>query len=94
MLGARHLKGVVENKTASSLFVSLGKAINGTPHLYVEDRGPVFPQKRGLVAGRAFDRKNKMPGNAVYCCVDNKSGIKPPATPYIYIYINGNIARK
>ena len=28
----------VENKPASSLVVSLGKALNGTPHLYVEDR--------------------------------------------------------
>ena len=29
---------VVENKPASSLVVSLGKALNGMPHLYVEDR--------------------------------------------------------
>ena len=29
---------VVENKPASSLVVSLGKALNGTPHLHVEDR--------------------------------------------------------
>ena len=28
----------VENKPASSLVVSLVKALNGTPHLYVEDR--------------------------------------------------------
>ena len=38
LLGARHLWEVVENKPASSLVVSLGKALNGTPHLYVEDR--------------------------------------------------------
>ena len=38
LLGARHLGKVVENKPASSLVVSLGKALNGTPHLYVEDR--------------------------------------------------------
>ena len=31
MLGPRHLKEVVENKSASSLVVSLGKALNGTP---------------------------------------------------------------
>ena len=37
-LGARHLWEVVENKPASSLVVSLGKALNGTPRLYVEDR--------------------------------------------------------
>ena len=28
LLGARHLRGVVENKPASSLVVSLGKALN------------------------------------------------------------------
>ena len=38
LLGARHLWEVVENKPASSLVVSLGKALNRTPHLYVEDR--------------------------------------------------------
>ena len=31
MLGARHLGKVVDNKPASSLVVSLGKALNGTP---------------------------------------------------------------
>ena len=31
LLGARHLGEVVENKPASSLVVSLGKALNGTP---------------------------------------------------------------
>ena len=38
LLGARHLWEVVESKPASSLIVSLGKALNGTPHLYVADR--------------------------------------------------------
>ena len=38
LLGARHFGKVVENKPASSLVVSLGKALNGMPHLYVEDR--------------------------------------------------------
>ena len=38
LLGAQHLREVVENKPASLLVVSLGKALNGTPHLYVEDR--------------------------------------------------------
>ena len=33
LLGARHLWEVVENKPASSLVVSLGKALNGTPPL-------------------------------------------------------------
>ena len=28
----------MENKPASSFVVSLGKALNGTPHLYVKDR--------------------------------------------------------
>ena len=31
LLGARHLLEVLENKPASSLVVSLGKALNGTP---------------------------------------------------------------
>ena len=31
LLGAQHLKEVVENKPASSLVVSLGKAFNGMP---------------------------------------------------------------
>ena len=38
LLGAQNLWEVVENKPESSLVVSLGKALNGTPHLYVEDR--------------------------------------------------------
>ena len=33
LLDARHLGEIVENKPASSLVVSLGKALNGTPHL-------------------------------------------------------------
>ena len=33
LLGARHLGEVVENKPASSLVVSLGKALSGTPPL-------------------------------------------------------------
>ena len=40
LLGARHLWEVVENKPASLLVVSLGKALNGTRHLYVGDRWP------------------------------------------------------
>ena len=38
LLGAWHLWEVVENKPASSHVVSLGKALNGTPHLHVADR--------------------------------------------------------
>ena len=40
LLGARHLGNVVENKPASLLVVSLSKALNGTPHLYVVAGGP------------------------------------------------------
>ena len=40
LLGARHLGKVVENKPASSLVLSLGKALNGTPRFYVEAGGP------------------------------------------------------
>ena len=45
LLGARHIGEIVENKPASSFVVSLGKALNGTPHLYVEDRWPIYLQK-------------------------------------------------
>ena len=59
LLDARHLEKVVENKSASSLVVSLGKALNGTPPPLCgwKTSGPVFPPNRGLVAGRASDRK-------------------------------------
>ena len=33
-------KGWWENKRASLLVVPLGKALNGTPHIYVADRWP------------------------------------------------------
>ena len=51
LLGAQYLVEVVEIKPASSLIVSLGKALNGTPHLYVEDRWPSFPSEE-KVGGR------------------------------------------
>ena len=38
LLGTWHLWEVVESKPTSSLVVSLGKAFNGMPHFYVEDR--------------------------------------------------------
>ena len=37
----------------------LGKTLNETSHLYVEDRWPSFPPRRGLVEGWASDCKNK-----------------------------------
>ena len=40
VLGARHLGEVVENKPASSLVVSLGKALNGTPTFMWKTGGP------------------------------------------------------
>ena len=52
--------------------------------------GPVFPPKGRLTAGRASDRRNKMPGNAGYCCGDLQSGTISPAA----LYINGNKAKK
>ena len=57
LLGARHLGEVVENKSASSLVVSLGKALSGTPHLYVEDRWPSFLSEEKVSGRRASDRK-------------------------------------
>ena len=41
----------MENKPASLLVVSLGKALNGTPHFYVEDRWPSYPSEE-RVGGR------------------------------------------
>ena len=51
LLCARHLGEVVDNKSASSLVMSLGKALYGTTHLYVEDRWPSFPSEE-RVGGR------------------------------------------
>ena len=42
LLGARQLGGAVENKPASLLVVSLNKALNETPRLFVEDRWPRY----------------------------------------------------
>ena len=52
-----HLGEVVENKPASSLVVSLGKALNGTPHLYVEDRWPINLEKGNSHASANFPSK-------------------------------------
>ena len=57
LLGARHLGEVVENKPASSLVVSLGKSLNGTPHLYVEDRWPINLEKGNSQASADFPSK-------------------------------------
>ena len=57
LLSARYLWEVVENKPASSLVVSLGKALIGTPHLCVEDGWPSFPSEKRLVAGRVSECK-------------------------------------
>ena len=57
LLGARHLRKVVENKPASSLVVSLGKALNGTPHLYLEDRWPINLEKGNSEASADFPSK-------------------------------------
>ena len=40
LLDVWHLGQIVENKPASSLVVSLGKALNRKSHLYVEEGGP------------------------------------------------------
>ena len=57
LLGARHLGEIVENKPASSLVVSLGKALNGKPHLYVEDRWPINLEKGNSQASADFPSK-------------------------------------
>ena len=48
---------VVEDKPASSLVVSLGKALNGMPHLYVEDRWPINLEKGNSQASADFPSK-------------------------------------
>ena len=45
VLGARHLGEAVENKPASSLVVSLGKALNGTPLLLCGRQMAQTPRK-------------------------------------------------
>ena len=57
LLGARHLWEVVENKPASSLLVSLGKALNGTLHLYVEGRWSINLKKGSSQASADFPSK-------------------------------------
>ena len=57
LLGARHLWEVVENKPASSFVVFLGKALNGTPHLYVEDRWPINLEKSNSQESADFPSK-------------------------------------
>ena len=51
LLGAWHLGEVVDNKSASFLVESFGKALNGTSLLYMEDRWPCFPSEE-RVGGR------------------------------------------
>ena len=64
MLGI--FREVVDNKLASSLVVSLGKAFNGTTHLYVEDTFPGFSSEE-RIGSRKGDRPEKqMPCNTKY----------------------------
>ena len=56
------VKKVVKNQLASSLVVSLGNTLNETLPPLCGRQVAQFPSKRRLVAGRASDRKNKMPG--------------------------------
>ena len=60
LLGVRHLGEVVENKPASSLVVSLGKALNRTPRLYVEDRWPINLEKGNSQASADFITSKKL----------------------------------
>ena len=57
LLDARHLWEIVVNKPASSLVVSLGRALNGTPHLYVEDRWPRHLENGNSEASADFPSK-------------------------------------
>ena len=77
---------------ASLLVMSLGKALNGKPSpIYVEDRWPSFSSEERVDGSKGIRLyKQKILGNADYCCSDPKTGIKPPTTPYL----SGNKARK
>ena len=57
LLDARHLWEVEENKSASSLVVSLGEAPNGMPHLYVEDRWPRYFENSNFQASADIQTK-------------------------------------
>ena len=59
LLGVRHLVEVVENKPESLLVVSLGKALNGTPHLYVAHRWHSFPSEERVGGRKGTRSQNK-----------------------------------
>ena len=61
LLGARYLgkEFVVKNKLASSLVVSLGKALNGTPPPYVEIRWASFPSEERVGGRKGIRPLNK-----------------------------------
>ena len=56
VLGARHSRDVVENKPASSLVGSLGKALNRSPPLLCGRQVPSFSSEE-----RVGDRKSIRP---------------------------------
>ena len=73
----------MENKPASSLVVSLGKALNGLPHLYVEDRWPRFPSEKQ--AGHpTVKNKCHVIKMQVVCCGDPLSGKSRKTPTLIY----------
>ena len=57
LFGAQHLGEAVKKKPESSLVVSLGKTLNGMPLPLRGRQVASFPPNKGLVAGRASDRK-------------------------------------
>ena len=59
LLGAQQLGKVAENKPASSLVVSLGKTLNGTPPPLCGDRWPSFPYKERVGGRKSIQPKNK-----------------------------------
>ena len=44
----------MEKEKASLLLFVLGMALNGMPHLYVEDRWPSFPNKKKAVGRKGI----------------------------------------
>ena len=71
LLGARHLWDVVDNKSASSLVAPLSKALNGTPHLYVEDR---WLRHLGITPNRVRTYRPKHSDTNRFLVIENKDG--------------------
>ena len=73
LLGAQHLGEVVENKPASSLVVSLGNSLNGTPPPLCERQMAQFSLRKEAWWQEGHPIVKQMPycKNADICCGDS-----------------------